>query len=220
MALSLINTTTSSGLDAAPTVSAPAGTSGDVLFVIISHNTGTATVADNNGSTPTTEDLDYDFGTMTGGLAIYHRTIGGSEPASYVYTLSASNRWAMTAFLLRGVDAAIYDVAPAASSNVGVPAASVISGSITTLSNNAWSIACGSIDDVTGAWNSIGGSWVEIAKVNAQQPLLVSYLAKATAGATGDVTLTPTFSTNIGALLQFSIKEAAAASSGLAWIRA
>lgn len=122
---------------------------------------------------------------MTGGLAIYHRTIGGSEPASYAYTLSASNRWAMTAFLLRGVDAAIYDVAPAASSNVAVPGGSVVSNGITTLSDNAWSIACGSMDDSTGAWNSIGGSWVEIAKVNAQQPLLVSYLVKSNSRSNG-----------------------------------
>lgn len=211
--LRLINVTTASGSSTTPTVNTPTNISGDLLVVVISHNDGTVTVSDNNGSTPCTESLDYDIfagGAGGAGIAIYYRVLGGSEPSTFTFTLSTTQKWAMTAFTMRGQHTDVYDVSPTGSSNAATPGTTINSNSITTLTNNAWSIACGVIDSSTGTWNtgSPGGSWVEIATVNLQEPVKVAYLIQTTAGATGNIAFTPVASTNISALKQFAIKEA------------
>ncbi len=176
MALSLIDTTTASGDSSAPSVTAPSGSSGDLLIVVINYNAD-ATISDNNGGTPCTEDLEYNMGGAGGGsIAVYSREIGGSEPANYAFTLSASNRWAMTAFLLRDHHGDIYDVVPAGAHNQGTPASSIVCDEITTLTDGAWAIAVGLVDNSAGAWDVTDPSgWTTISTVNSQQPQKVVY---------------------------------------------
>ena len=217
MAIALVNTNTNSGSSSAPSVTLPAGSVGDALIVVINHNDGTLTNSDNNGATPLAKDLE--FGTINpdaggGGQTIFSRILTGSEPSTLNFTQTGSNRWAITAFILSGVDSTIYDVAPPSASTKALPGTTVNSASVTTLTDGAWAIACAIIDDATGAWDSgASGSYTQLSIVNAQEPQKIMYQAVATAGASGACTFTPTFSTNIAALGQFAIKPTTAVAS-------
>jgi len=209
--ITLIDTKIGSGLSSAPSVDKPVGNSGDLLVVLISYN-ALPTVTDNNGGTPTTENLEFDIrgsGAGGGGIAVYTRVIGASEPATYNFTLSTSNRWTIVAFLVRGQHEDIFDISPAESSNV-TTGTSVICDSITTLTDNAMVIALATLDGsaVNFETGSPGGDWEELATANIQQPIKVAYLMKSSAGATGDRSLSTVSSIGIAGLKQFSIKSA------------
>lgn len=215
MALTFGNKNSASGTSAAPTVTAPAGSSGDLLIVAIAFNDGTKTIADNNGATPCTEDLDFDIfsgGAGGGRMAVYHRVIGGSEPASYAFTLSASDRWAISSFLINGQHADIWDVAPVTTGvNTVLPGTSVNSAGITTLNDGALVIACATQDTSAPDFTAPGiqtGGWTEIHTIDAGQPLATAYMIKASAGATGNAAFGADTSKNMAALKQFSIKPA------------
>lgn len=215
MALSLRSTaTTNSGTSTTPSVSLPAsGAVGDILIAIISHNDGTVTVADNNGATPMTED--YDSGNDAGGLglAIYSRVITGSEPSTLNFTISASNRWAITSFILTGQHATLYDVA-ISTYDIRLTTTTHTCNSCTTNTNGAWALAIDTLDSGTNTFSAgPGGSWTQIATVNAGQPLAVYYLLQSTAGATGNASYTSASSGNSLAMRQFAIKMATASTS-------
>lgn len=215
MANSLRSTaTTNSGTSTTPSVSLPtSGVSGDLLVVALSHNDGTVTVADNNGATPMTED--YDSGNNAGGLgfAFYTRVMNGSEPATLNFTISGSNRWAITSFIITGQNSTIYDVA-ITTYDIRVATTTHTSNSCTTNTDNAWALAIDTLDSGTNTFSAgPGGSWVQIATVNTGQPLAVYYLNKATAGATGNASFTSASSGNSLAMRQFAIKTAVVAST-------
>lgn len=215
MANSLRSTaTTNSGTSTTPSVSLPtSGVSGDLLVVAISHNDGTVTVADNNGATPMTED--YDSGNDAGGLgfAFYTRVITGSEPATLNFNLSTSQRWSITSFIITGQDASIYDVA-ISTYDIRLTTTTHTSNSCTTNTDNAWALAIDTLDSGTNTFSAgPGGSWVQIATVNAGQPLAVYYLNQATAGATGNASFTSASSGNSLAMRQFAIKAMVVAST-------
>lgn len=215
MANSLRSTaTTNSGTSTTPSVTLPtSGAVGDLLVVALSHNDGTVTVADNNGATPMTED--YDSGNDAGGLgfAFYTRVMNGSEPATLNFTLSTSQRWAITAFIITGQNATIYDVA-ISTYDIRLTTTTHTSNSCTTNTNNAWALAIDTLDSGTNTFSAgPGGSWVEIATVNSGQPLAVYYLNQATAGATGNASFTSASSGNSLAMRQFAIKTATVSTS-------
>lgn len=212
MALSLRSTaTTGSGSSTTPSVALPAsGQTGDLLVVYITHNDGTVTVTDNNGATPMTED--YDSGNDAGGMgvAIYTRVITGSEPDPLNFTLSATNRWAITSFILTGQNATIYDVA-IGSYNYELGDTTPDFTGCTTNTDGAWVMLFGGIDSGTTTWTGgPGGSWVEIATVNTQQPLIAYYLNQATAGAVSGVATAISAGSNSLCMNMFAIKPAAA----------
>lgn len=200
--------TTNSGSSAAPSVSLPtSGVTGDLLFVLISHNDGTLTTADNNGLTPLAEDFDSgnDAGGM--GVSIYSRVMTETEPSTLNFTMSGSNRWAITSFIIGEWDGTTkYDVA-IDTFDYQLSTTTPSCAEITTITNGAWAIAFLGIDSGTNTiTGGPGGSWVEIATVNTQQPLAVYYLEKATAGATGSAGFTVSASTNCLGMRQFAIK--------------
>lgn len=202
--------TTNSGTSTTPSATLPTGGAvGDVLIAIISHNDGTVTVADNNGATPMTED--YDSGNDAGGLglAIYSRVMTGSEPATLNFTISASNRWAITSFILTGQNATLYDVA-ISTYDIRLTTTTHTTTGCTTNTDGAMALAIDTLDSGTNTFSAgPGGTWVQVAIVNTGQPLGVYYLKKATAGATGDASFTSASSGNSLAMRQFAIKAAA-----------
>lgn len=193
-------------------MTAPAGgTTGDRLYVIVDHNSETTTCVDNNGATPTTEQGEYQGAGGSGGFAVYYRDIGGSEPGSYAYTLSGSQRWAVVAFTLRGMHASnAFSVVPAFGTNESSTAPTC--PGITTLTANECVVAVAAIDGpFDGVFTAGPSGFTEIQTETGQQPTSVYYKVFASAGATGDQDFTKTSAggNNNYTLTLFSIEEAA-----------
>lgn len=186
MGLSLVNAQSNSGSGTAITVTKPTGlASGDRLIVIVNHNNETLTVSDNNGATPTTkENGEMGGGVGTGAFTVFYRNAGGSEPASYAFTMSGSDRWAVVGFGLRGQAASIWDVTPAfgqqeSSSAPTCPAC-------VTIASGAWAFACAGIDNAAGGtFNAAPAGWTLVATQNGQQPISIYSLEMLTPGSTG-----------------------------------
>lgn len=216
MAISdLTSATNSAGSGTAITVTAPSGiASGDVAIFVINHNSETATVADNNGSTPTTELIEAVYGGAGGGgLAVYRRVCGGSEPSSYAFTMSNSNRWTIVAFKVRGVDNTTpIDTGALADGNDESSTAPTCPG-VTTVTDLAWAIAVAGTDGTgNGTFSAVPGTFTEIATINTNQPVSVAYKEISPAGATGNQDFTTTGGNN-GTLTIFALRPAAAVSS-------
>lgn len=200
--------TTNSGSSATPSVSLPASpTNGDLLVVLITHNDGTVTVADNNGATAMTED--YDSGNDAGGMgvAVYTRVLTGSEPATLNFTLSTTNRWAITAFMVTGQPpSSYYDVA-ISSYNYEIGDTTPDFTGCTTSTDGALVILFGGIDSSSTTWTGgPGGSFVEIATVNTQQPLIAYYLEQATAGVVSNAACSISAGSNSLCMNMFAFK--------------
>lgn len=164
-------------------------------------------------ATPMTED--YDSGNDAGGTGVgwYTRVITGSEPATLNFTISTTNRWAITAFIITGQNATIYDVA-ISTYDMRLATTTHTCAGCTTNTDNAWAIAFDNLDSGTNTFSAgPGGSWTQIATVNTQQPIAVYYLEKTTAGATGNASFTSTNSGNSLAMRQFAIKAATVAAT-------
>lgn len=163
----------------------------------------------------TTMTEDYDSGNDAGGTGVgwYTRVITGSEPATLNFTLSVTNRWAITAFIITGQNATIYDVA-ISTYDMRLATTTHTCAGCTTNTDNAWAIAFVNLDSSTNTFSAgPGGSWTQIATVNTQQPIAVYYLEKTTAGATGNASFTSTNSGNSLAMRQFAIKAATVAAT-------
>jgi hypothetical protein len=118
LAITFIGSDVSQGTSSAPATGAHGLTilSGDVLVVAINKNDSSNIVfTENNGSTPFDAGYAEGYGVDTGGAyCVRHRVAGGSEPSSYAWTISASERWAVLLLQFRGVDTTTpWDIAPA-----------------------------------------------------------------------------------------------------------
>lgn len=153
MASIVDSTVNAAGTGTAITVAAPAGLlSGDVVVFII-HSNSNRTITDNNGATPAELEYTEAYNTSSAGVGIWTRVCGGSEPVTYAFTASGSDRWSIIAILARGIDTAvIWDVAPsAATSNVGSDS-SAETHSLITVADGAIAIAVGANDSATISW--------------------------------------------------------------------
>ena len=195
MAISLTNAQTSSGSGTAITVTKPTGGSpGDLLLIIINHNDELKTIADNNGSTPCTQQIDINGALGSGGLAVWYRFVGASEPASYAFTFSGSDRWTIVACILHNAHSTKpFDVNPADGSDEAASTTPTCPG-VTTLTNFAWAIAAAGTDGTGNGGTFTAGptGYTEIGTVNVQQPLSVFYKEIPVASATGDQDFTIT----------------------------
>lgn len=204
----------SSTTGTAVSVSAPTGTTtGDVVIVSV-HGNNQTTIADNNGSTPFTEDInDYKPNTSNGHtVSIFSRRIQASDPSTYNFTLGTSGRWSVVAIAFQNPDpTTIYDVTPntANAANRDDSSASTLNApSITTVGDNAIHVVCGYSDDGSGgAMTAPSGYSNQASPVN--EPQTVSTKAITPAGATGTKTVTATTSSPMIAL-SFAIKNTAA----------
>jgi hypothetical protein len=132
MAISLVATASANG--ATGNVSITHGftiKSGDVIIALINGNGAGQTTTDNNGSTQFTA-ADSAANPDSATAYIFQRICTGSEPASYAFTQGSSGRWSIILRQYQGVDAAVWDVAPAAGNRAtGLAAATATAPSIT-----------------------------------------------------------------------------------------
>lgn len=125
----------------------PTGTaSGDVVVAIINSN-GTRTITDNNGSTAFTKKTDLTYNSLSGRFLVWYRVAGASEPATYNFTGSASDRGSIVCATYSGVDATNpFDVDPnSATGSTANPSATGIS----TVTTGAFAVAVSGIDSNT-----------------------------------------------------------------------
>ena len=213
MAISLQGSSTSTGLSTTPSLIAPSGgVSGDLMIVMVTHNNGTSTVVDNNGATPCSEDIDTGNDAGGQGQAIYSRVLGASEPGTYNFTLSSSERWVTIGFTVTGWDGSTkYDLAPATPANFETTTSAPTCPGGTTVTNNAWVIATAQTDGVgNGTFTAGPTGYTEILRQAGTQPAAVYYIDQATAGTTGDADFTISVAGNNMAQRLFAIKPAVA----------
>lgn len=197
----------SSATGTAVSVTAPTGTTtGDAVICIVHVNTDT-TIADNNGSTPFTEDInDYKPNPGNGHTqSIFSRIIQAGDPTTYNFTSGASGRWGIVAMTFSDPDPSIYDVAPttANASNVDDPGSGTgVTDSITTNTANAFHIvSCGWDTSAIGTITTPSG-YTLIGNANGGgEPLHASYKLIASQGATGTTSIV---NTEFGARICFS----------------
>ena len=143
------STTNGATSGTAITCSAPAGiSSGDVLIGII-HNNSTPITTDNNGSTPMTKKYGLDYAAGSAYYSIWYRVAGSSEPATYAFTADASQRWSIIISAYRGVDAAIWDVEPSATTDNQDDISPFATDALTTIVDGAMIVACAFTDSST-----------------------------------------------------------------------
>lgn len=136
----------------------PAGIqTGDALVAVFNNN-NLVYETDNNGGTPWTKiypsgtGRSYNAGSAN--YSVWTRVAGASEPATFAWTASASDRWEVIVSAYRTVHASIFDVAPSdASENLrgDVPFATL---PITTLTSGAMIIAFALGDGAALVWSS------------------------------------------------------------------
>lgn len=189
----------SSTTGTAVSVTAPTGTTaGDVVIVSVHANNQT-TIADNNGATSFTEDInDYKPNTSGGHtLSIFSRRIQTGDPTTYAFTIGASGRWSIIADTWQNPNATdIYDVAPSTSNAANADnssAATINAPAITTNTANAIHVVHGYFDDGT-AGNPSGPAGYTAAGADNDEPQGAFYKVIASAGTTGAQTVTGTTS--------------------------
>lgn len=152
-----VGSATADGSGTAISVTPPSGIqAGDVIIAVINCN-GVRTVADNNGATPFTNVLiDRPYNTNSAQGHILSRIAGASEPGSYAWTMSASDRWAVIISVYRGVDTTdIFDVDPTSTTeNIGTGLTSTTDG-ITIGANDSVVIAIAMADNNTFTYSTV-----------------------------------------------------------------
>lgn len=211
MALVLGNVQTNSGSSSNPSVTKPTGLSnGDLVIVVINHNSDTVNTSDNNGSAPFTNggEFDYQPGAGGGSVAVFYRVIDGTEGSSLNFTLGSSQRWAIVAFAVSGEDTSMPLDTSIADGNDENSSAPTCPG-VNTNTDGAMAIAVACIDGTGASFTGGPATFTEVGTVNAQQPLSVFYKIISPAGATGNQDFSTSVSINNGTLTIFAVKPAA-----------
>ena len=190
--------------------------SGDVIIASIHANGAGTTATDNNGSTPFTEATASNTPTSSR-YTIAYRVCGASEPSSYAWTLSASNRWSVVLRQYRGVDSSVWDVAPAAGNlTTGNFVATAVSASITIATSGACGLvfSCDDNTPTTTTFTSVNNSYANAKSESGQQ-----YQATADRLGLSTGTLSATTITSSGnvtyAMWQCALKPAAATAKAI-----
>lgn len=205
----------SSTTGTAISVTAPTGTSVGDLVIVSVHGNGQTTIADNNGATPFTEDInDYQPNTTSGHtVSIFSRVIQSGDPTTYNFTLGASGRWSIVTVCFINPQASYYDVSPSttnAANRDNSTSSTLNAPAITIGVANSIDVVCGYSDDgVGGAMTGPAGYAVQAQPVNEPQVVLTKTVSTGTTG-TRQVTAT---TTSPMIALSFSIKAAASASA-------
>lgn len=128
--------------------------SGDVVIAMITSNNSGVTIADNNGANSFTQTIreDQQGSGSSATYGIFSRLAGGSEPASYAFTLGASVAWAIQIRAFRSVHADIFEVTPSTGTRTGSPSdsTSATSADITTTNADSLGIIMAMSDAATG----------------------------------------------------------------------
>lgn len=218
MATAIRSSSVAVGADTAPTVAAPTGTTtGDVVVVIIYANSA-GSFADNNGSTPFTEDL-ADFQETNNGScsSIFSRRIQGGDPSTYAFT-GPNEKWTVVAICFSGPDpTTIYDVAPTSTNSsafafTGTPT----SDDITTATGGAFHVVACGMDASVASIDGTPATYTVLQQTNntTGMAFAAAYKAIASPAATGAQSWTPSAS-NGSITHSFAVKAAASSSAGI-----
>lgn len=220
--IALRGTSTATGTTTSITVNKPAGVVlNDVMIAVIAKEGNTANATAPAGWT-LVAGSDLAGGTARNGT-VFYKVAGGAEPANYSFTLGAgTNHVAATIVAYFGVDVSgptPFDVAPAASLNLGGSGATTATAlSVTTITNNAGVVMCtmaaGSNPSWSGWTTTSPGALTEVADIaegNASDGASagVAWATKSSAGATGNGTATLAPGERNGAIL-IALKSTAA----------
>lgn len=131
------------------TLASPAGTTtGDVLIAVIGERRGTDLVtAIGDGSGHAFTKLHYTSGASSvSSVAIWYRVVGASDGTTWTVTNTANSEGALMAY--RGVDN-VTPIDASGTDNSGTSATTATFNAVTTVTNNAWYIACGALNLAT-----------------------------------------------------------------------
>lgn len=199
----ILSSSQNSASSGSPNVSAPSGVqAGDKVIVVVTQN-GQTTIADNNGSTPFTEDLaDYQPNSGNGHtISVFSRIIQAGDPTTYNFTPGVTGRWAAIAIRLKGGE---YDVAPSsgnAANEDDSDDGSIDAPSINVGNNSIHIVVCTWDTSAIGTITTPSGYTLIQNANGGGNPLHASSKAFATGGATGAVTCD---NTEFGAMIAFS----------------
>ena len=199
----ILSSSQNSASSGSPNVSAPSGVqAGDKVIVVVTQN-GQTTIADNNGSTPFTEDLaDYQPNSGNGHtISVFSRIIQAGDPTTYNFTPGVTGRWAAIAIRLKGGE---YDVAPSsgnAANEDDSDDGSIDAPSINVGNNSIHIVVCTWDTSAIGTITTPSGYTLIQNANGGGNPLHASSKAFATGGATGAVTCQ---NTEFGAMIAFS----------------
>ena len=187
----------SAGTGTAMSVSMPTGTQAGDAVVIFAHGNGQSTIADNNGSTAFTEDLDdYKPNTASGHVvSVFKRRIQSGDPTTYNFTLGTSGRWSLVAVTFSDPNATdIFDTAISTQNidDLGAGGGTITAGSVTTTVANSIHLVAAVWDtSVTGTLSN-NGSYTNASSIATNQPTAVYWKVIASAGASGSVDISNT----------------------------
>lgn len=186
--------------------------SGDKLVAIVNANGASNTVTDNNGSTAFTND-DWGENLDSARTYIFSRVAGSSEPSSYNWTLGSSNRWSVIIQQTRGVDDAIWDVAPSAANraiaNDGDATAEAPAITIATSGAMGMVLMGDDLFPTTTTFSSVNNSYTNAVSEAGQQLSVIATKEGLSTGSTGVTTIT--CSANISYVIwQVALKPATA----------
>jgi hypothetical protein len=201
----------------AMTVSKPTGaTTNDILIFLINVN-DTKTVTDNNGSyTVTFASLGRRaYNSNSAGYYIGYRVVGASDPASYAFTLSGSDRWSIICLCYQYVDTStIWDVEPTSTTENIDTYTPFATDAITTVANGAMIVAAAFGDTASATFNSTPGDSFNSRENNdGEQLIAAADKAMATAGAQSAVSWGSATASQEVATQIFSLKPTAAAAA-------
>lgn len=173
--------------------------SGDLVWAIV-HNNGSHTCVDNNGAYSFTEVDDQYMSLPSSSKAHYWRIAGASEPSSYAWTISGSNRWAVAVLVFRPTSGTIqsppYDVAPGSFSGdtSDSPLAAAETGSV---SDVTW-VAVAYVDGAE-TFSATPTGYTQGAQIETDQPISAYYKLTQASGSTGTAAWTLAASQQWGA---------------------
>lgn len=169
--------TNGAGSGTAVTCNKPSGAaSGDLLIAFINVNSN-YTVTDNNGSYPFTQVAmgQRSYNSASAGYGIWYRVAGASEPASYAFTLSSSDRWGIIVHAYISVDTStIWDVEPTTSTERSDFTSAFTSQSITTLTDGAMIVAMAVMDSSSATFSATPGDSFNSRENNSGEELLAT----------------------------------------------
>jgi len=125
------------------TLTKPVGLAAGDVLIAICHWNGNRTISDNNGAYAFTAAYGGGVNGTGATYRIFYRVAGASEPASYNFTSSASDRVSGVILAYRGVDTTtVFDQVPDADSEWnGSTTTTAVTNAITTLNDGAMVIA-------------------------------------------------------------------------------
>jgi len=166
----------------------------DLVIALINAN-GLVTLADDNGANAFTEDFGGTSGQYSGSatMGVYSRIAGASEPATYAFSSTASDRFSILILVVENYEdvGSIWDVAPSFGELFTGSASTVSVNPVTTSNNNSLALIHTGVD--TGTVTNFSGptnGFLEEIEEAATQASATFYKTIATAGSVGATSIT------------------------------